>query len=89
MISKLINGRRTNLYEWCEKLVDDLSQECAIKEWVSIDDADKIFYNDLTELFLCALPIVLFKFLIERGVEHIVDPWPLLLPPLPNSNWTE
>ena len=48
-----------------------------------------MFYIDLTEQFLCSLPTLLFKFLIEKGVVHIVEPHPSLREPPPNSNWSE
>ena len=49
----------------------------------------KKFYIDLTKQFLCSLPTLLFKFIIEKGVGHIVEPRPSLreLPKI--SNWAE
>ena len=31
----------------------------------------------------------MFKFLIDKGVGHIVEPPPLLIEPPPNTNWAE
>ena len=49
----------------------------------------KKFYTELTEQFLCSLLTLLFKFLIEKGVGHIVEPRPSLRGPPLNPNWEE
>ena len=75
--------------EWFEKIVDDFCEEQAVKNRNSVETVKEKFYRYLTEQFLCSLPTVLFKFLIEKGVEHIVEPRPSLheLPSI--SNWEE
>ena len=50
--------------KWFEKIADDFCEEI-VKEK---------FYIDLTEQFMCSLPTLLFKFLIEKGVGHIIEP---------------
>ena len=60
-----------------------------MEERVSVESIEKRFYTDLTEHFLCSLPTLLFKFLIEKGVGHIVEPHLSLHEPPPNSNWVE
>ena len=89
LLEKLIRGGRTNLLEWFENITDNFCEEQAIEERTSVETIQKKFYTDLTEQFLCSLPILLFKFLIEKGVVHIVEPRPSLHEPPPNFNWAE
>ena len=75
--------------EWFEKITDEFCEEQAIEEITSVEFVRKKFYMDLIEQFMCSLPTLLFKFLIEKGVRHIVEPRPLL-PELPqNTNSVE
>ena len=78
-----------NLSEWFEKITDDICEEQDIEERTLIETIQKKFYTDLTKQFLCSLPTLLFKFLIEKGVGHIVKPRPLLCKPPQNTNWEE
>ena len=82
----MIQGGRTNLSEWFEKIADKFCEEKAIEERTSVETIQKKFYTDLTEQFLCSLPTLLFKFLIEKGVDHIVEPCLSLHELPPNSN---
>ena len=88
-LDKLFRGGRTNLSEWFENVTDEFYEEQAIEERTSVETIQKKFYTDLTEQFLCSLPTLLFKFLIEKGVGHIVEPRPLLREPPQNTNWAE
>ena len=54
-----------------------------------VESIERRFYTDLTEHFVFSLPTLLFKFLIEKGVGHIVEPRPSLSELPPNSNWAE
>ena len=72
LLEKLIRRGRTNLSEWFEKITDEFCEEQAIEERNLVETIQKKFYIDLTEQFLCSLPTLLFKFLIEKGVGHIV-----------------
>ena len=72
LLEKLIRGGRTNLSEWFEKIVDEFYEEQAIEERNLVETIQNKFYTNLTEQFLCSLPTLLFKFLIEKGVGHIV-----------------
>ena len=85
---KLIKGGRTNLLEWFEK-INDFCEEQAIEEIILVETIQKKFYIDLTKQFLYSLQTLLFKFLIEKGVGHIVEPRPSLHELPPNSNWAE
>ena len=60
-----------------------------MEERVSIESIEKRFYNDFTEHFLCSLPNILSKFLIDRGVAHIVEPHPSLIELPSNTNWAK
>jgi hypothetical protein len=44
-------------------------------------------YIDLHEGFLCTIPTMLHKFLLDKGVSDIVEYWPRLGTPLPNNNY--
>ena len=89
LLEKLIQGGSTNLSEWFENITDEFYKEQAIEERTSVKTIQKIFYTDLTDYFMGSLPTLLFKFLIEKGVGHIVEPHLSLHEPPPNSNWTE
>ena len=89
LLEKLIRRGRKNLSEWFEKITDDFCEEQSIEEITSMKTIEKKFYTDLTEQFLCSLPTLLFKFLIEKGVGHIVEPRPLLCELTQNTNWAE
>ena len=89
LLEKLIRGGRRNFSEWFEKIIDKFCKEQAIEERVSIESIQKRFYTDLTDQFLCSFPTLLFKFLIEKGVGHIVEPLPPLREPPSNSIWEE
>ena len=86
LLKKLIRGVRTNLSEWFEKIADAFCQEQAIEKRASVENIEKRFYTDFTEQFLCYLPTLLFKFLIDRGVGNIVEPRPSLIQPPANTN---
>ena len=89
LLDKLIQGGRTNLSEWFEKIVDEFYEEQAVEERTSVETIQKKFYTDLTEQFLCSLPTLLFKFLIEKGVGHIIEPHPSLRELPQNFNWVD
>ena len=89
LLEKLIRVGRTNLSEWFEKITDEFCEEKAIEERTSVETILNKFYTDPTEKFLCSLPTLLFKFLINKGVVHIVEPRPSLREPPSNSNWAE
>ena len=89
LLDKLFRGGRTNLSEWFEKITDDLCEERAIEDRTSVETVKAQFYTDFTDQFLCTLPTLLFKFLIEKGAGHIVKPRPPLCERPPNTNWAE
>ena len=75
-MEKLIQGGRTNLSEWFVKITNEFCEEQAMEERVSVESIEKRFYTDLTMKFICSLPTLLFKFLIDKGVGHIIEPRP-------------
>jgi hypothetical protein len=88
LLSKLINGGRTNLTEWVESLCKEFCEDEATETYSSLQSIESQFFSDLHDNFFCLLPVLLHKFLIEKGVAHIVEP----RPPLrrrPNTNWEE
>ena len=78
LLQKLIRGGRTNMSEWFKKIADDFCEEQAVEDRTLVETVKEKFYTDLTEQFICSLPTLLFKFLIEKGVGHIVEPCPSL-----------
>ena len=70
----MIRGGRKNLSEWFEKIVNNFCEEQAVEDRTSMEIVKEKFYTVLTEQFICSLPTLLFKFLIENGVGHIVEP---------------
>ena len=64
--------------EWFEKIADDFYEEQAVEDRTLVETVKEKFYTDLTKQFLCSLLTLLFKFLIEKGVGHIVKPRPSL-----------
>jgi hypothetical protein len=50
-LSKVINGRRTNLYEWVKKIDEEFYQEKEMKEHTSLDAIKTRFYENLDEFF--------------------------------------
>ena len=75
--------------DWFEKIVDEFYEEHSIEERTSVETIQNKFYTDITDKLLCSLPTLLFKFLIEKRVGHIVESCPSLHEPPPNSNWVE
>ena len=86
MLEKLVRRGRINLLEWFEKIADDFCEEQVVKDRTLVETVKEKFYTDLVEQFLCSLPTLLFKFLIEKGVAHIVEPHPSLHEQPINSN---
>ena len=66
LLEKLVRGGRTNLSKWFENITNEFFKEQAIEERTSVETIHKKLYTDLTEQFLCSLPTLLFKFLIEK-----------------------
>ena len=66
------------MLEWFEKIGDDFCEEQAVEDRTSMETVKEKFYTELTKQFLCSLPTLLFKFLIEKGVGQIVEPRPSL-----------
>ena len=89
LLEKLIRGGRKNLSEWFEKIADDFCEEQAVEDKTSVETIKEKFYTDITKQFLCSLPTLLFKFLVEKGVGHIAEPRPSLHGPPLNPNWAK
>ena len=86
LMHTLQNSGRTNLSEWDEQIVDDFYEEQTIDERASFNNIKSRFHDDFHESFLCTIPTLLFKFLIDKGVAHIVKPRPPLVEPRSNND---
>ena len=75
--------------KWFKKIADDFYEEQAVEDRTSVETVKEKFYTDLTEQFMCSLQTLLFKFLIEKGIGHIVEPRPSCHELPSNSNWAE
>ena len=75
--------------EWFEKITDDFCEEKAVEDRTSVETVKEKFYTDFTEQFLCSLSTLLFKFLIEKGIGHIVEPHPSLHELPSKFSWVE
>lgn len=71
---KLNNRVCTNIFEWVENIIDDFIKEKYIEEKTSFNDMQRIFHNDILEIFLYIVPILVHNFFIDKGVSHIVKP---------------
>ena len=86
LMHTLQNGGRTNLSELVEQIVDKFYEEKAIDERASFDNIKSRFHDDFHENFLCTILTLLFKFLIDKGVAHIVEPQPPLIETRSNND---
>ena len=86
LLHKLTNSGITNLSEWVENIIDNFCKEQAIDERTSYDNIKDRFHDDFHESFICTIPTPLFKFLIDKGVAHIVEPRPPLVEPRSNTD---
>ena len=77
------------MLEWFEKIANDFCEEQVVEDRNLVEIVKEKFYTDLAEQFLCSLPTFLFKFLIKKGVGHIVEPRPSLHELPSNSGWVE
>ena len=88
LLSKLINDGRTNLTEWVESICKEFCEDEATETYSSLQSIESQYFSDPHDSFFCLLPVLLHKFLIEKGVGHIVKPRPLLRRRL-NTDWEE
>ena len=88
LLSKLVNGGRTNISEWVESICHDFCEDEAIQTSSSLQSIQNQFFSELHDNFFCILPVLIHKLLIEKDAAHIVEP----RPPLerrPNTNSEE
>ena len=69
------------MFEWFEHIADNFCEEQDIDERVSFGNIKDHFHDDFHERFLYTIPTLLFKFLINKSVAHIVEPRPPLIKP--------
>jgi hypothetical protein len=70
---KLTNGGWMNLHEWVEIIAEDYITEQDIEDQTSLDTVKDKFYTKLHDRFLCTIPRLLHKFLLDKGVSDIVE----------------
>lgn len=69
-----LKRRQKKLLEWVERIVDSFCEEQAIDETASFDNIKDHFHDDFHESFIYIVLTLLFKFLIDKDVAHIVEP---------------
>ena len=74
VMHNLYNRERKKLYEWLEKIYDNFCKEQVVEARTSLEEVKRKFYTGLHKGFLCSIPTLLYKFFIENGVSHIVQP---------------
>jgi len=74
LMQKLSNSGRKNLSKWVENIVNKFYEEQAIEVRTSFNDLKNRFHDNFHDSFLYTIPILLFKFLIDKGVSHNVKP---------------
>lgn len=87
LMHKIINGVRTNLNKWVERIVEDYIEDQAVEYRESVQTIKNKFYMELHDGFLCTVRSLLHKFLLDKGIGDIVEYRPPLKNPPPNSNW--
>jgi hypothetical protein len=70
------------LHKWFEKIQDEFYQEREIEERMPLDNIKRRLYNNFHDSLFCTIPTLLHKFLLDKGVNHIVDYRPPLAMPL-------
>jgi hypothetical protein len=70
---KIINIGRKNLNEWFERIMQDYMEEKGIEDRDSVQTIKNKFYTELHDEFLCTIPSLLHKFLLDKGVSDIVQ----------------
>jgi hypothetical protein len=71
LMLKITNEVQTNLNEWFERIVCDYIEEQAIKDRSPVETVKEKIYTDLHDVFLCTIPSLLHKFLLDKGVRDI------------------
>ena len=67
--------------EWVKNIIDNFCEEQAIDERTSYNSIKDRFHDNFHESFLYTILTLLLKFLIDKGVAHIVEPRPALVEP--------
>ena len=80
--SRLINIGETNLNKWFENILENLCEDLEIEEKTSMNNMKRKFYTDIHDNFFYSVPNLFHIFLIKKGLVHMVEGRPSLLPPL-------
>ena len=77
------------MYDWLKIIIKDYILEQTIEDWTSLDKIKEKFYTELLDRFFYTILTLLHKFLLNKGVDDIIEYRPRLGTPLPNSNFQE
>lgn len=88
LMKKMKNDGQTNLSKWFEMIVAKFYGEQSIKEHIAFNEVKYKFCDDLNDTYMCIVPTIIFKFLIDKVISHIVKPQPPLAIPC-CINWNQ
>jgi hypothetical protein len=66
LMLKIINKGQKNIKEWFDRIVEDYIKEQAIEEGLLVEIVKDKFYTDMHDDFLCTVPSLLHKFLLDK-----------------------
>jgi hypothetical protein len=70
---KLINGGRTNMHDWLERIIEDYISEQAIEDRTSLNKIKEKLCIELHNGFFCTVLTPLHKLLLNKGLGDIVE----------------
>lgn len=68
LMSKIINGGRTNLHEWVKQILKYYYEEQVVEGDTSINKTNAQLYANFHEGFVCIIPPILHNFLVDKGI---------------------
>ena len=77
------------MHKWFERVDKDNISEQVVNDRTYLDKIKEKFYTELHEVFLCIASTLLHIFLLDKGVDDIVEYRTRLGISLPNSNYQE
>jgi ribose 1,5-bisphosphokinase PhnN len=87
LMQKIIKRGRENLNEFFKRVVKYYIEYQEAEDTKSVQTIKNEFYNEFHDDFLCTIPSLLHKFLLEKGVDDIVEYRPPLKDPPLKSHW--
>lgn len=74
LMKNMKNNGQTNLFKCFVKIVDEFCEEQVIELHTSFNEVKPIFHGNFLDSFICTVPTFQFKFLINKGIAHMVKP---------------